>query len=75
MVNVGRAELMDEATEFMQAIMAYPVEECGEPMASLVEAADAACVDVEFSSKKDTKLAQSLFPQKCAGQLASSVQI
>jgi hypothetical protein len=75
------AKLMDEATEFMRAIMAYPVEECGEPMASLVEAAEAAGVDVEFSSEKDTKLAQKLgqlqpfmavFLHECVGQLASS---
>lgn len=40
---------MDEADEFMAQIAAYPVEECGEPMASLVEAADTAGVEVLFT--------------------------
>lgn len=42
---------MDEADAFMRAIAEYPVEECGEPMASLVEAAQAAGVEVAFSDQ------------------------
>jgi len=42
---------MDEADEFMAQIAAYPVEECGEQMASLVEAAEAAGVEVTFTDQ------------------------
>jgi D-alanyl-D-alanine dipeptidase len=40
---------LNEADAFMDAVIAYPVEESGEPMASLLEAADAAGVEVAFS--------------------------
>lgn len=41
---------MEEGYRFMQEMMQYPVEECGEPLESLVDAA--AGVDVEFSSSQ-----------------------
>jgi D-alanyl-D-alanine dipeptidase len=41
---------MDAAYDFMLAIQEYPVAECGEPLASLPEAARAAGVKVLFSS-------------------------
>ena len=40
---------MDAAYDFMLAIQDYPVEECGEPLASLPDAVDAAGVRVLFS--------------------------
>lgn len=42
------AQKMDEAWEFMEAMRHYPIEECGEPMVSLKEAADG--LDVIFST-------------------------
>jgi len=42
---------MDEAYAFMQAINAFPVHECGEPMVSLVDAAQTAGARVRFSAK------------------------
>jgi len=39
---------MEEAISFQEAMRTYPVEECGEPMRSLREAADG--LDVEFST-------------------------
>ncbi len=42
---------LDEADAFMRQIAVYPVEECGEPMASLVEAARSAEVEVAFSDR------------------------
>jgi zinc D-Ala-D-Ala dipeptidase len=42
---------MDEADRFMHRIMTYAVEECGEPMASLVDAVQAAGVEVAFSDR------------------------
>ena len=42
---------MDEAHAFMRTIMAYPVEECEEPMVSMVEAARSAGVEVVFSDR------------------------
>ncbi len=44
-------ESMDAADAFMRTIMACPVDECGEPMASLVEAARSARVEVAFSDR------------------------
>jgi D-alanyl-D-alanine dipeptidase len=41
---------MDAAYEFMLAIQRYPVKECGEPLASLPEAAKSSGVTVLFSS-------------------------
>ena len=41
--------MLDDADAFMNEVMAQPVQECGEPMASLVEAAHAAGVEVAFS--------------------------
>jgi len=46
------AEAMDKAYEFMEAIAEYPVEECGEAMAPLREAAEEAGVEVKFSPTK-----------------------
>lgn len=45
------AAQMDEAYAFMQAVSAYPVEECGERVVSLPEAVAAAGVEVEFSTR------------------------
>ena len=45
-------EQMDAASEFMQTVMGFPVEECGEPLAPLREAAEAAGVEVAFSGDK-----------------------
>jgi D-alanyl-D-alanine dipeptidase len=42
-------EQMEAAHDFMSRILDYPVQECGEPLASLPEAAAAAGVAVEFS--------------------------
>lgn len=41
---------MDEADAFMQAILSYPVQECGEGLVDLPSAAEAAGVKVAFSS-------------------------
>ncbi len=43
------SQQMEEGYRFMQEMMRYPVAECGEPLESLVDAAAAAGVDVEFS--------------------------
>jgi len=43
---------MEAAYEFMQAMMDYPVKECGEPMVSLRDAAREAGVAVLFSETK-----------------------
>jgi zinc D-Ala-D-Ala dipeptidase len=40
---------LDDAYEFMLSIQAWPVEECGEPVASLAEAIERARVRVELS--------------------------
>ena len=50
-------EQMEAAWRFMQAIAEYPVEECGEAMAPLRDAAEAAGVETAFS---DTKVAAGL---------------
>lgn len=42
-------EQMDAAYEFMQTVMAFPVEESGEALAALPEAAKASGVEVAFS--------------------------
>ena len=42
---------LDEADAFMQQILEYPVEECGEPMAPLAAAVAAAGVEVAFSER------------------------
>lgn len=46
------AEQMDEAYAFMGRMMDYPVQECGEAPASLLDAVAAAGVEVEFSTSK-----------------------
>lgn len=43
---------MEEAYGFMETMLHYPVEECGEALDSLEEVAAAAKVEVEFSSTK-----------------------
>ena len=43
--------LMDEATEFLDRIKPYPVNECGEGVVSLVPASEEAGVEVVFSEK------------------------
>lgn len=43
---------MDTAYDFMLEMVKYPVEECGEPVVSMVQAAAAAGVEVEFSTTK-----------------------
>jgi D-alanyl-D-alanine dipeptidase len=43
--------MLDEADTFMEEVIAYPLQECGEPMASLLEAAPAAGVEVAFSDQ------------------------
>lgn len=45
------ATKMDEAYEFMGQIRQYPVNECGEPVVSLVESVRAAGVEVAFSDR------------------------
>lgn len=45
-------KLMDEAFDFMEAMRAYPVEECGERLFSLRDAVAGAGVEVEFSTSK-----------------------
>lgn len=42
-------EMMEAADAFMREITAYPLQECHEPMTSLVDAARSAGVDVAFS--------------------------
>ena len=49
------AAQLDEAHDFMMRIMDYPVEECGERLVSLTEAAKAAGVDVRFSDRPHVK--------------------
>ncbi|MEI6503918.1 MAG: hypothetical protein WCP21_23135, partial [Armatimonadota bacterium] len=44
-------ENLDQADAFMDEVIAYPLAECGEPVASLVEAAEAAGVGVAFSTQ------------------------
>lgn len=44
------SQQMEEGYRFMQEMMRYPVAECGEPLESLVDAAEAAGVDVAFST-------------------------
>lgn len=41
---------MEEAIDFMEQMRTYPIQECGEPMASLIEAADG--LEVQFSTSK-----------------------
>lgn len=41
---------MEEANTFMEEMRTYPIKECGEPMASLLEAADG--LEVQFSTSK-----------------------
>lgn len=43
--------MLDDADAFMGEVVPYPLEECGEPMASLVEAARAAGTEVAFSDQ------------------------
>jgi len=43
---------MDAAFDFMQQMREYPVEECGEPMASMPVAAAEAGLEVQFSTSK-----------------------
>ena len=43
--------IMDEAHDFMQKMIDYPVEECREPMESLIDAVKNAGVEVTFSSR------------------------
>lgn len=43
--------MLDQADAFMDEVIAYPLEECGEPMGSLVEAAQTAGVEVVFSDQ------------------------
>ncbi len=42
-------KMLDQADAFVQDIAAYPVQECGEPMTSLVDAVQSAGVKVVFS--------------------------
>ena len=51
------AEQMEEGYAMVEKLLAFPVEECGEPFANLPEAAEAAGVEMEFS---DTKIAGDL---------------
>ncbi|MEI8064464.1 MAG: M15 family metallopeptidase, partial [Verrucomicrobiota bacterium] len=44
------SQQMEAGYRFMQEMMRYPVAECGEPLESLVDAAEAAGVDVAFST-------------------------
>lgn len=46
------AEQMEEGYAMVEKLLAFPVEECGEPFASLPEAAGAAGVEMEFSGSK-----------------------
>ena len=46
------AQQMDNAYEFMMRAADYPVQECGEPLVSLREAAADASVEVEFAQTK-----------------------
>ena len=43
---------MEEGYEFMERMLEYPVQECGETLASLPDAVAAAGVEVEFSTSK-----------------------
>lgn len=43
--------MLDQADDFMAEVTAYPLAECGEPLGSLVESAEAARVEVAFSSQ------------------------
>ena len=43
------AQQMDEAYAFMMRVLEYPVQECGEPLASLEQAAADASVEVVFA--------------------------
>ena len=48
------ADQMEQGYAFVEKLIAFPIEECGEPFASVVEAAAAAGVEMLFS---DTKIA------------------
>ena len=45
-------EQMEAGHAFMEVMKAYPVEECGEPMAPLAQAAEQAGIEVRFSINK-----------------------
>ncbi len=49
------AAKMDEAYTFMAQICQYPVDECGEPLVSLVDTVAATSVEVSFSDKPHVK--------------------
>ncbi|QDU96170.1 M15 family metallopeptidase [Lignipirellula cremea] len=51
------AEQMQLGYDFVQELIAFPVEECGEPFASIRDAAQSAGVEMEFS---DTKIVDDL---------------
>jgi len=55
------AEQMERAHEFVLKMYEYPVDECGEPLVSLPDAAEAAGVHVEFSAKPHVKGLPRLF--------------
>lgn len=55
------AEQMDAATAFMRAVHDFPVDECGEPVVSLIDAVRAAGVDVRFSVKPHVRGLPRLF--------------
>ena len=53
--------MMDEAYAFMLDVSAFPVAECGEPMASLIDAAKGADVEVTFSNRPHAARCRRLF--------------
>lgn len=63
---------LDEAYAFMQRMLTYPVNECGESMVSLEDAAKDAGAEVEFSDKPHVLGLPRLFYLR-AGQIESFV--
>ena len=53
--------IMDEAHNFMQKMIDYPVEECREPMESLIDAVKNAGVEVTFSSRPHAEGQQRMY--------------
>ena len=68
------SQQMEEGYRFMQEMMRYPVSECGEPLESLVDAAEAAGVDVAFSTTPIVTGINRMFLLRC-GLIADFIAI
>ena len=66
------AAQLDEAHDFMMRVMDYPVEECGERLIPLPDAADEASVEVYFSERPHVKELPRIYVLR-EGQIAGFV--